>query len=83
MIKGMAGAKTICGLSNVSFGLPNRSIVNSAFLTMAIQAGLDAAILDPLDRNIITSIKVSRTLMGLDEFCADYIKAFREGVLAR
>lgn len=82
MIKSMPGAKTICGLSNVSFGLPGRSIINSVFLAMAIQAGLDAVILDPTDKNIISSLKASRTLLGLDEACADYIKAFREGALA-
>lgn len=80
MIKGL-GAKTICGLSNVSFGLPDRSLINSAFLAMAIHSELDAAILDPTDKNIISSVKASCALLGLDDFCADYIKAFREGAL--
>ena len=83
MIKSLGNAKTICGLSNVSYGLPNRSLINSVFLSMAIEAGLDAAILDPLDKNIISHLKASRTLIGADEFCADYIKAFREGILAK
>ncbi len=81
MIKTLGNVKTICGLSNVSFGLPDRRAINSAFLSMAIQAGLDAAILDPLDKLIISSLKASQALMGIDEYCADYIKSFREGKL--
>jgi 5-methyltetrahydrofolate--homocysteine methyltransferase len=50
---------------------------------MAIEAGLDAAILDPLDKNIISHLKAARTIIGADEFCADYIRAFREGILAK
>lgn len=83
MIKGLGPVKTVCGLSNVSFGLPNRSLVNSTFLTMAIQSGLDAAILDPTDKNIISSLKATNVLLGSDDFCADYIKAFREGMLIK
>lgn len=82
MIKGLAGVKTICGLSNVSFGLPDRKVINSAFLSMAIQAGLDAAIMDPTDKRMSSSVKASIALLGLDDYCADYIKAFREGSLA-
>ncbi|MDD5423123.1 MAG: dihydropteroate synthase [Candidatus Omnitrophota bacterium] len=81
MIKGLGKVNTICGLSNVSFGLPDRSLINSTFLAMAVHAGLDAAILDPTDRNVISSLKASCALMGMDDFCGDYIKAFREGAL--
>lgn len=80
MIKSL-GSKTICGLSNISFGLPDRKLINSAFLTMAIHSGLDAAILDPTDRQIVSSIRASRALLGEDEYCAEYIKAFRAGQL--
>jgi len=80
MIKAL-GAKTICGLSNISYGLPNRRLVNSAFLAMAVQAGLDAAILDPLDKEAMSILRASRALLEMDEYCADYIKAFREGKL--
>ncbi len=78
MIKSL-GVKTICGLSNVSFGLPDRKVINSTFAAMAIYSGLDAAILDPTDKNIISSIRASRALTDDDEYCAEYIKAFREG----
>ncbi|MDP3792020.1 MAG: dihydropteroate synthase [Candidatus Omnitrophota bacterium] len=80
MIKSL-GAKTVCGLSNVSFGLPNRKLINSVFLSMAMQAGLDAAILDPTEKYIMSSIVVSKALLCEDEYCAEYIKAFREGRL--
>ena len=78
LIKGLGRVKTICGLSNVSFGLPNRRLINSIFLSMAIHAGLDAAILDPTDKKILSSLKASNVLLGMDEYCAGYIKAFRE-----
>ncbi len=81
MIKSLGKVNTICGLSNVSYGLPNRQTINSAFLAMAIQAGLDAAILDPLDSHVASSIAASRALLCDDEYCTDYIKAFREGKL--
>ena len=81
LIKSLGKVKTICGLSNVSYGLPHRQTINSAFLAMAIQAGLDGAILDPLDSHIASSIAASRALLCDDEYCADYIKAFRAGKL--
>jgi cobalamin-dependent methionine synthase I len=80
MIKSL-GAKTVCGLSNISYGLPNRKIINSTFLAMAIQSGLDAAILDPTEKQVISSIAAAQALMCKDEYCAEYIKAFREGRL--
>lgn len=80
MIKSL-GVKTVCGLSNVSFGLPNRGTVNAAFLSMVIQSGLDAAILDPTDKHISSALYASKALLGNDEYCAEYIKAFREGRL--
>lgn len=81
LIKGLHGAKTICGLSNVSYGLPNRRLVNSTFLSMAIHAGLDAAILDPTDKQINSSLRASKALTCKDEYCSEYIRAFREGKL--
>ena len=80
MIKSL-GAKTVCGLSNISYGLPNRRLINSTFLAMAVHAGLDAAILDPLDKEAMSILSAARALLDMDEYCADYIKAFREGRL--
>jgi cobalamin-dependent methionine synthase I len=69
---------TICGLSNVSFGLPGRAKLNRYFLTMAMAAGLDCAILDPLDSELMDAVKTAEALLGKDRFCKNYIKAFRE-----
>lgn len=82
LIKSLGGVRTVCGLSNISFGLPRRTVINAAFLSMAVSHGLDAAILDPLDPAIISTLRASRALLGADEYCGAYIKAFREGKLA-
>lgn len=76
------GVKTICGLSNISYGLPRRPLVNRAFMTLCIGAGLTGAIVDPLDRKMMTAILVAETLMGKDDYCLNYIKASRAGILA-
>ena len=72
--------KTVCGASNVSFGLPNRRLLNSIFLAMAISYGLDAAIIDPTDKKVVSSIYPAEALLGKDEFCLKYIEAYRGGV---
>lgn len=81
MIKDLGKVKTICGLSNISFGLPDRKLINSVFLAMAVQSGLDAAILDPTEKQVMSAIAASRALICDDEYCSEYIKAFREGRL--
>ena len=75
------GVRTICGLSNVSFGLPNRFLVNRTFMVLCIGAGLKGAIVDPLDQKMMTNIVVAETLMGKDDFCMKYLKANRAGLL--
>ncbi len=75
------GIHTACGLSNISYGLPARKIVNHAFLVMAMLSGLDGAILDPTDKRLVSLIHASELLMGQDEFAVNYISAFREGKL--
>lgn len=75
------GVKVVCGLSNVSYGLPDRVVINSTFLAMAMLAGLDAAILDISDKHISSIIAASRAILCQDENCVRYIKAFREGKL--
>ncbi len=76
------GAKTVIGLSNISYGLPERKLVNRAFLLMAAYVGLDAVILDPLDAKVISLIKVADMLVGKDPSCRGYIRAHRKGTLA-
>lgn len=68
------------GLSNISFGLPARSFVNRYFLSLAIQNGLDSAILDPLDREIQAAILTTELLLGRDNHCLSFIRASRKGV---
>lgn len=75
-------ARTVVGLSNVSYGLPQRGLVNRAFLLMAATAGLDAAILDPLDDRMMSMTKVADMLSGNDPACKAYIRAHRRGLLA-
>ena len=72
------GVHTICGLTNVSYGLPNRRLVNRAFLVAAIDRGLDSAILDPTDKPLYGALKASLLIAGKDEFCMGYIRGFRE-----
>lgn len=79
LIKSGSRIKLTCGLSNVSFGLPDRSMLNAVFLAMMLAAGLDAAILDPLNEKIDAVLKTSAALLGDDEFCMEYIKNFRAG----
>ncbi|GAB6062765.1 dihydropteroate synthase [Deferrisoma palaeochoriense] len=69
------------GLSNVSYGLPLRSLVNRAFLTLALAAGLDSAILDPTDRGLMGALYAARLVLGHDRNCLDYTRAFRAGRL--
>jgi cobalamin-dependent methionine synthase I len=72
------GIHTICGLSNISYGLPQRKFLNQTFMVMAIAKGLDAAIIDPLDKHMMANIIAAETLAGRDEFCMNYVKAYRE-----
>lgn len=67
------GCKTSLGVSNVSFGLPNRSFLNAAYLTMAITAGLDMAIVNPLDERIMDTIRAARVFLGRDQNAREYI----------
>lgn len=71
------------GLSNVSFGLPGRSFVNRYFLGMAMQNGLDSAILDPLDREIQAAILTSELILGRDRHCLNFIRASRKGLFEK
>lgn len=67
------------GVSNVSHGLPSRKFLNQAFTVMCMTAGLDAAIIDPLDKQLMALIYASEALTGRDEYCAEYLTAAREG----
>ncbi|MDR2741993.1 MAG: methyltetrahydrofolate cobalamin methyltransferase [Treponema sp.] len=68
------------GASNISFNLPARKYVNQSFIILAMNAGLDSAILDPLNKDMMGLIYAAEALLGQDEFCMEYIGAFREGI---
>jgi cobalamin-dependent methionine synthase I len=71
------------GLSNISFGLPARSTINRHFLSLAIQNGLDSAILDPLDKEIQATILTTELLLGQDPHCLSFIRASRKGLFEK
>ena len=73
------GIHIICGLSNISYGLPNRGYLNRTFMVMAIDRGLDSAIVNPLDKTMMTHIVAAETLAGRDEYCGNYLEAYRAG----
>ncbi|MCI8576869.1 MAG: dihydropteroate synthase [Lachnospiraceae bacterium] len=70
------GGKTILGVSNISFGLPQREIINAAFFTMAMQDGLNAAIINPNSEAMMRAYYSFRALMDLDAQCGDYISVY-------
>ena len=71
------GVNTVCGASNVSFGLPGRESLNAAFLAMVIASGMPCAITNPLKSEILTMIKAADVIMGADPNCESWIKANR------
>lgn len=66
------------GLSNVSYGLPSRKTLNQAFLILAMQVGMDCAIIDPTSRDMIGSICATEALLKIDEYCIEYINAYND-----
>lgn len=66
-------------ISNISFGLPARALMNKTFMVMAIQAGMDSAVMDPLNRDIMGTVFATNALMGKDRYCKKYSQAFRQG----
>ena len=79
LIEERLGVHTSLGVSNISFGLPNRDVVTSAFFALALQAGLDAAIMNPFSVEMMKIYHSFRALRGMDANCADYI-AFASGL---
>ncbi len=71
----------MCGLSNVSYGLPKRGLLNRTFLIMCMFAGLDGAILDPGNLEMMGAIRAAEVLMNQDQFATNYLDAFRKGLL--
>ena len=75
------GVKTICGLSNISFGLPARRLINRTFLALCLLQGLSAVILNPTDKRLMATLLSVQMILGRDEYCADFIDAYQDGVI--
>ena len=81
MLKGR-GYQTVLGLSNISFGLPERSMLNASFLAIAMGAGLDLVILNPLDEPVMRSLRAGRVLTMADRGAREFIAGFKVGAAA-
>lgn len=79
--KKMPNINIVCGLSNIGFGLPKRKLINRTFLAMLVAAGLDGAIVDPLDKLIMTEILLAELTAGKDPLCRRYLKAYKAGLI--
>jgi 5-methyltetrahydrofolate--homocysteine methyltransferase len=77
MVRDELGVNTVCGASNVSFGLPNRGTLNAHFLSMAIASGMTSAITNPCEDEIKQAILAADVLMGHDDNCTAWIRANR------
>ena len=69
------------GLSNISFGMPFRKAINQQFLTLAMAAGMDSAIMDPTSADMRATLYATQALLGQDKHCRKYLNAFRKGVI--
>jgi len=68
-------------ISNISYNLPVRRLVNQAFTVLAVNAGMDCAVLDPLNKDLRGVILAAEAMLGLDDLCVEYVSAYREGLL--
>ena len=81
-VKTELGCKTCLGVSNISFGLPNRELVNRTFLTMAMEEGLDLPIINPNIESMTGAVRAYRVLAGLDRNSLDFIAAYQDAPAA-
>jgi 5-methyltetrahydrofolate--homocysteine methyltransferase len=81
-IRRKLGVHTVLGVSNISFGLPERERINAAFFTLAMNRGLSAGIVNPQDNAIMDALHAYRALSGVDANCGEYIKRFSKQVPA-
>jgi 5-methyltetrahydrofolate--homocysteine methyltransferase len=77
------GLQTVLGVSNISFGLPNRPLINRSFLAMAMQNGLTLPIMNPMAEGMMDTVRAFRMLAGFDENCAAFIEAYRDAAPAQ
>jgi len=72
------GVHTMCGLSNISYGLPERKMLNQMCTVMAVAKGLDGLIVNPLDKRMMANMFAAETLAGRDKSSLSYLKAYRK-----
>ncbi|MGN1037144.1 MAG: dihydropteroate synthase, partial [Ruminococcus sp.] len=77
-VKGELGLKTVLGVSNISFGLPNRELITRTFLTMALQNGLDLPIINPNIDSIIGAVRAYKLLKGIDKNSVEFISIYSQ-----
>jgi 5-methyltetrahydrofolate--homocysteine methyltransferase len=77
LVKEQLGLNTVLGVSNISFGLPARPLISSVFFAMAMEAGLDAAIINPKEEPMMTAFRSAMVLLGRDRNAQSYIEAYR------
>lgn len=78
MVKSRLGVKTVLGISNISFGLPNRELLNQSFLLMALQSGLDLPIINPNSEVMIGAVAAFRVLKNWDGQAMNYIERYQD-----
>ena len=81
-VKTELGCKTCLGVSNISFGLPNRELVNRTFLTMAMEEGLDLPIINPNVESMTGAVRAYRVLSGIDKNSVEFINAYNDAAPA-
>jgi len=77
------GVHISAGVSNVSFGLPLRKLLNESYLVLLMACGLDTAIVDPCDQQLMLNVMAAEALLGRDTHCKNYLRAYREGKLSQ
>jgi cobalamin-dependent methionine synthase I len=80
--EGLPQVHTSAGITNVSFGMPQRSLLNRTLLAMAIAYGLDAFLVNVMDPAMVATIQAADTLMGNDAYCSNFLDAYHAGKLA-
>ncbi len=83
LVRDELGLATVLGVSNISFGLPSRPVLSAAFFTMAIEAGLKAAIINPKEERMMDALRAAKVLLGQDLRAAEYIAHYAEQAVAQ
>lgn len=80
IMEGYPGVHTVCGLTNISYSLPARKLLNRTFMIQTMARGMDSYILDPTNKEMRGALLASQTLMGQDRFSRKFLKGFRDGL---